>query len=293
MDRIGVVVHPRRELDRAMGSIEAWAAEAGLDVVQLPVRGQDREVAPAGAAADCGFVIALGGDGTALAALHAAAIAGRPVLGVACGSLGALAAVSADAIAPALDRMRDGDWTARRLPGLIMEGSGEPSPRALNDFVLMRGGAGQVSVSVSVDDELFVRFGGDGVVIATPTGSSAYTLAAGGPLLAGGAEGLVVTPLAAHGGSCPPLVVGPRSRLDVLIEPGHGGARLEADGQAAAELTRFEPRRLSIRLKRDYATLAILDEQEPVLAGLRRRRIVMDSPRLLARDDRLAAATAD
>ena len=293
MSAIGVVVHPRRDLDRALGTLEAWAADRNVDIVQIPVPGQDREVAPAGLAIDCEFLVALGGDGTVLAALHAAALAGKPVLGVGCGSLGALTSVHATRIAEGLERVLDGDWRPRRLPALQLEGpSGEPTLYALNDFVFMRGGAGQLSVSVHVDEQLYIRFGGDGLVVATSLGSSAYTLAANGPLLAPGAEGMVITPLAPHGGSCPPLVAGPGSSFEIMVEPGHGGARMEADGQSAADLERFEPQRFNVTLRHEHTTLVMLDDQEPALAGLRRRRIVMDSPRLLARDDRIAAAAA-
>jgi NAD+ kinase len=286
--RIGLVVHPSRQLDSALATMEEWATGQEADLVQVPVRGQDREVAPFGKAADCDFVVALGGDGTVLAALRAAAPSGRPVIGIACGSLGALAAVNADHVADALDRMVAGEWVARHLPALTITDD-RSAPFALNDFVFVRDGAGQISVSVTVDDELFIRFGGDGVIIATPSGSSAYTIAAGGPLVAHDGGGIVITPLAPHGGSCPPLVVGADSRLDILIEPGHGGARLEADGQAAQRLERLEPRRFPIAMTPERATLAMLGDQEPMLAGLRRRGIIMDSPRLLARDARLAS----
>ena len=76
-------------------------------------------MAPRGEAADCDLVIALGGDGTTLAALHAAAPVGRPVLGVACGSLGALTGATADKLDDALDRVAAGDWTPRALPALV------------------------------------------------------------------------------------------------------------------------------------------------------------------------------
>src|SRR4051812_27228047 len=101
-DRIGLVVHPRRELGRALTTVIEWAARQGADVVQIRSPGQEREVAAAGTAADCDLVIALGGDGTTLVALHAAAPAGRPVLGVACGSLGVLTAVNAEDLDDAL-----------------------------------------------------------------------------------------------------------------------------------------------------------------------------------------------
>ncbi len=292
MERVGLIVHPSREIDRTLGSLRSWAHSQDADVVQLAVPGQAREVAPFGNVQECDFVVALGGDGTALAALRTAGAAGKPMLGVGCGSLGALTSVSADRLPTALDRMVAGDFKARKLPALELEGI-EPAPTcALNDYVFVRAGAGQMSLSIWVDDELYVRFSGDGLIVATALGSSAYTLAAGGPLLAVGALGTVVTPLAPHGGSCPPMVIGADARLDVLVEPGHGGARLEADGQPAGDFERLIARRVTIRARPDHATIALLDDEEPMLSGLRRRKIVMDSPRLLARDARLASDSA-
>ena len=98
-----------------------------------------------------------------------------------------------------------------------------------------------------LDDQLFVRFGGDGVVVATPLGSSAYTLAAGGPILAPGSGSMVVTPLAPHGGCCPPLVTGPGQAVRIVLEPGWGGARVELDGQIDAVVDPYEPIELEAR----------------------------------------------
>jgi NAD+ kinase len=284
-DRVGLVVHPRREIDAALVTIRAWAAEQGADVVQVPIPGQDRDVAPDAGVETCDLVLAVGGDGTTLAALHAAAPAGRPVMGIACGSLGALTAVRAGALPDALRRVAAGDWTPRRLPALALTARGEALGTALNDVVVVRAGASQVTVAVLVDGQPYVRFAGDGVIVATPLGSSAYTLAAGGPVLAEGAAGVVVTPLAPHGGTCPPLVAGAGARVVLEVEPGWAGARLELDGQALTAV----PERLALAWVADHATLVGLGQDEPLLAGLRRRGILMDSPRVRARDARDAA----
>ena len=102
--------------------------------------------------------------------------------------------------------------------------------------MLIRDGAGQVTVEVGVDGERYVRFSGDGLVVGTPLGSTAYNLASGGPMLAPGVTGLVLTPLSPHGGVCPPLVAAIDHRLDVELDPGFGGARIETDGQVRATL---------------------------------------------------------
>jgi NAD+ kinase len=282
--RLGLVVHPRREIGTAIDNARAWADANGAEVVQIKVSGQERVVADAGEVAACDLVLAVGGDGTALHALHAAAEVNRPVLGVACGSLGALTATAAEDLAEALDSIAAGAWSPRRLPGLQLTGAGGMSRVAVNDVVVVRRGASQVIVGIHVDDQLYVRYAGDGIVVATPAGSSAYTLAAGGPILAERSDGIVLTPLAAHGGCCPPLVVGSTSSVRLTIEPGYGGARMEFDGQAEDE----EPSELSAARVEDYAMLVGLGDSEPLLAGLRRRRILIDSPRVLARDDREA-----
>jgi len=289
-DRIALVVHPRRELGRALATLRGWAAAQDAELVHLPSPGTTQAVAPAGEAAGADLVVALGGDGTTLAALRAAAPVHLPVLGVACGSLGALTAVTADQLEGALDRVAAGDGSERRLPALVVEREGEADLRAINDLVLVRGGAGQVMVEIEIDGERYIRLAGDGLVAATPLGSTAYTLAAGGPMLAPGARGLVLTPLSPHGGVCPPLVTAEASAVRVILEPGHSGARVELDGQVHDQLEPLTTATFNLRLEREHGTLVSLGEQEPLIAGLRRRRILLDSPRLLARDDRDAGA---
>ena len=291
-DRIGLVVHPRRELRRALDVVREWAEHQGAEVVQLAVEGAERVVAPEGDPAECDLVMALGGDGTTLVALHTAAPLGRPVLGVACGSLGALTAVTADDLEDALDRISRGQWEPRRIPAMVAARDGAEPLMAVNDLVLVRAGAGQVIVELTIDGQRYVRFAGDGLVASTPLGSTAYTLAAGGPMIAPGAEGVALTPLAPHGGVCPPVVAATASRVEVLLEPGNGGARVEADGQVRAVLERLQEATFSLSVQPDFATLVSVGEEEPLVAGLRRRRIIVDSPRVLARDDREAAARA-
>jgi len=139
-----------------------------------------------------------------------------------------------------------------------------------------------VIVAIRVDDELYARTAGDGLVVATPLGSSAYTMAAGGPIVLPQVASMVLTPLARHGGVSPPLVVGPESRLGLVIESGYGGSRIEVDGQLLAEGALDT----TVSLRDDYATMVTLAGEEPLLAGLRRRGLVVDSPRILVRDQR-------
>ena len=282
LHQIGLVVHPTRDVERVLEAISGWASAHGVEVGQVAVPGQTRHLADPVDAAECDLLLALGGDGTTLVALHAAAPVGRPVLGVACGSVGALTSVAGEGAASALDHVNDGRWTAARMPGLEVAWEDDSTAVAINDIAVIRDGPGQVLVAVTVDGVLYAKVAGDGLVVATELGSSAYTMAAGGPLVAPGAGGMVVTPLAPHGGSVPPLVVANESRVELTVEPGYGGVRYEIDGRRAAA----EERRLTLGLRADYATLVRLAADEPRLTGLRRRGLVLDSPRVLVRDAR-------
>jgi NAD+ kinase len=281
--RVALVVHPARPVDGALETLTRWAAAHGVDVVQLAVDGdRHRDVAPLGTVEDGDLVVAVGGDGTVLAALRAAAAKGAPVLGVACGSLGALTAVAAEQLADKLGRVWDGEWTARSLPALSIRSADGRQEWAANDFVVVRRGAGQLVADVAVDDELYARVAGDGVVVATALGSSAYSMAAGGPVLAAGTAAFVVTPLAMHGGSAPPLVVPGDAVVTVEVRPGFAGFDVEIDGrQRVGEARRFE-----LALHPDKLTLVTFGTAGRGLSGLRRRRLTTDTPRVLARDDR-------
>jgi NAD+ kinase len=153
---------------------------------------------------------------------------------------------------------------------------------AVNDFVAVRRGPGQLVANAYVDDELYVRLAGDGVVVATALGSSAYSMAAGGPILATDAEAFVFTPVAMHGGSAAPLVVPGDSQLRVELQPGFAGFDVEIDGhtQGGPELV------YTLALHRDKAVLVTFDGPSSRLTRLRERRLITDSPRVLARDDR-------
>jgi NAD+ kinase len=280
--RIGVVAHPTRPIESALVEIREWAEQHGVDVVQVPAFCRQKQVAEQGDPADCGLIVAIGGDGTTLAAIHAGIQADRPVLGVACGSLGVLTSVSPSEVPRALERFSAGDWTPRSLPALEGVGeAGEPM-LAVNDIVVVRRGEGQIRLQVWIDGTLYARLAGDGCVVSTPLGSSAYGLSAGGPLLAPGTNAFAFTPLYAHGGVCPPLVVASGSELRILTNPGYGGARLEVDGRPLDS----QGGALTVRLRPAVATVVGFDDQEQFVTGLRRRQIIADSPRFLAEDAR-------
>jgi NAD+ kinase len=282
LSHIGLVIHPTRDTSEPVRAIRTWAAGAGVAIVQIRVFGGEPEVAEPGRVEESELVVAIGGDGTTLAAMRVAVAADRPVMGVACGSLGALTTVAADRVSVALVRFCRGDWSPVALPALQVTASDRRSLFALNDIAIVRAGEGQVRTSALVDGQVFARFAGDGCIVSTPVGSSAYALAAGAPLLTPGADAFLLTPLTVHGGFCPPLVLSGASELDLEVIAGYGGARLEVDGQVDGAHTGA----LTVGLRHGVATIVTFADQESFLAGLRRRQIIIDSPRILAEDAR-------
>src|SRR3954468_6075084 len=280
---IAVVVHPTRDVEPALGPLRRWAQEHDVALVQLRKGEGEPDVAPAGDPSDVSVVVAIGGDGTVLGGLRIGAEAGVPVLGVTCGSLGVLAAVPPERVAGALDRIAAGRCETVAVPVLEVKAEGGEAITAFNDIVVLRAGAGQVRVAAHLDGARYARWSGDGLILATALGSSAYTLAAGGPVLAPAGGGSVLTPLSPHGGFIPPLVAGDEARWQIDVDPGRAGARFEVDGQPSEILgTCLHPAR-----RPSPARLVRLGDEEPFLATLRRRGLIADSARIVADDRRV------
>jgi NAD+ kinase len=283
MERVGVVIHPTRAVVDALQVVESWTTDRGIELVQIPA-GQQPPVAPPGEVSAGDLIVAIGGDGTILKALHASSGKRTPVLGVAYGSLGALTAVPVDALTGALDRVAAGEWRARELPALVVRAGEARIAAAVNDLVVARGRGTQLLLDVCVDGELYVRLAGDGIVVATPLGSSAYSMAAGGSLLADGADSFVCTPLAMHGGCAPPLVVGAGGEMTLELHPGHSGFYVDVDGFAVET----DARQFAVTREHPYATLVDLGDARTSLPSLRARGLIADSPRVLGQDRQAA-----
>lgn len=280
--RLGIVVHPTRSVQSPLEAIRDWAERHGAEILQVQAPCEQREVAAPGRASDCDLIVSIGGDGTTLAAIRTGAAARRPVLGVACGSLGVLTAIDPDGVIGAIDRFSAGDWIPRELPQLVITRTQGAELVAFNDLVVVRAGAGQLRLTAHLNGELFARIAGDGAIVSTPVGSSAYSLSAGGPLLTEAVEAFVLTPLPAHGGCFRPLVAGARSELRLTTEAAFSGWRLELDGQVAEPASDPGSESLTVTLRPGAAVLVSFGEEEQLLEGLRRRRIIVDSPRIQA-----------
>jgi NAD+ kinase len=199
-------------------------------------------VVPAGPAAAEGaeLVIVLGGDGTLLRAAELARPAGAPLIGVNLGHVGFLAEAEPDGLTQAVDHLLAGEYRVeeRMTLDVVARDNGTEIARtwALNEVTVEKAARERmVEVVIEVDGRPLSRWGCDGVVCATPTGSTAYAFSAGGPVVWPEVEALLMVPLAAHALFARPLVVSPRSVLAVeLVREGSEAAAAEVDGPGAS-----------------------------------------------------------
>ncbi len=182
------------------------------------------------AASDTSLIISVGGDGTLLRISRVAAPYGIPILGVNAGRLGFLTEVDAPLAAEVLPRALNGEGRTEERTMLAVDHKSTTS-YALNDAIVSRGGpARTVQTNVSVNGFELLAFRGDGLIVATATGSTAYNLAAGGPVLPPTTAEMIINPVSAHPSSESPILVEPDSTITVRVKTDHG-AVLSLDGQ--------------------------------------------------------------
>lgn len=214
-------------------------------------------------------ILVLGGDGTMLGAARAASEAGVPILGVNLGGLGFLTETSQEDLYPALERLFRGQVTLERrtmVEALILH---EPTSRrgrakeiwrevGLNDAVIHPSERSRViAMDLEIAGKEIGTLVGDGLIVASPTGSTAYSLSAGGPIVRPSIEALIATPISPHTVTWRPLLAGADETIRVRLRPGHPRASLTLDGQVAHTLTPGDD--VLIRRARRRTTLIVLE----------------------------------
>jgi NAD+ kinase len=236
---VGFVVHPGRpEAVEAASSLSAWLQERGIITSRLD--GADAEDAARAAAFGRGLdlVVSVGGDGTFLRAAHVASRADVPVLGVKVGRVGFLTEVEPDEATPVLESMIEGAARIEERLAVLaeVEGSDVEPQWALNEVIVEKSARHRlIRLAVIVDETYVTTFSADGVIVATPTGSTAYSFSAGGPIVSPWVPCVIVTPIAAHMVFDRSLVLAADQRVALEVvgeEPG----LLSADGRASLEL---------------------------------------------------------
>jgi NAD+ kinase len=242
MHSVGLVLHPRRDSADAVTAVLDWAAHRGIGVLGVDTEIRRLRCAAVAVTAEelgrrADLVVSLGGDGTMLRAMRLADRQRAPVLGVNLGKLGFLAEVDVPDLPDALSAIDNHDFTIE--PRLAVDAVlGEHVVTAFNDVAVVRiPGEGSAVIAVRVADHPFVSYAADAVVVATPTGSTAYSFSAGGPIVSPEVEALLVTPAAPHSAYNRGLVLSVHDSLALDILPASGRLAVEVDGAVAAHVS--------------------------------------------------------
>jgi NAD+ kinase len=238
MHVVGLVLHPERDSAPAVTAVLDWAARRGIEVLGIGTEIRRLNCAAVAVTAEelgqrADLVVSLGGDGTMLRAMRLADRQRAPVLGVNLGKLGFLAEVDVPDLPDALSAIDDHQFTTE--PRLAVDAVlGGAAVTAFNDVALVRyPGQPTARVAVRAAGHPFVSYAADAVVVATPTGSTAYSFSAGGPIVSPSVEALLVTPAAPHSAYNRGLVVSVQDSLTLEILPASGRLAVEVDGQVA------------------------------------------------------------
>ena len=182
------------------------------------------------------FALSLGGDGTFLTTASMVGHLDIPILGINCGHLGYLAEVQTENIESVLEQLIGNHYTIeqRRMLEVTCQQDGKiASPYALNEVAILKSGlSSMITVDVTLNGEYLHNYKADGLLIATPTGSTAYNLSVGGPLLDPHVHAIILSPVATHSLNIRPLVVLDDSKIDVKISSRNGNFLLSVDGRS-------------------------------------------------------------
>ena len=286
MATVAFLVHPDRPDARALAADTAtWLEKEGHDARILSFSGPDR-VSEGGVELDAGavdlagtaVVVSMGGDGTFLRAVRMAAVADLPVLGVNFGRLGYLPDLVPDQLREALRSVFDGTAAIEARCALEVHISDRSvsddvaTLLALNEVVIEKIDFGHtVRLATCVDGETALTYSADGLIIATPTGSTAYNLSAGGPILAPTLRAMVVTPVAPHFSLDRSLVLTDAQEVSVEVAPDRAGV-LVIDG---LEMGRLQPG-ATVRCTISPQAVRVVRHEPQAFGGILRFRLLAD-----------------
>lgn len=251
MDRFLIITNKEKDIDFLVtNKIAAYIEKAGKTAVLSGVSTEPGNLRPVDTPKNIDCAIVLGGDGTIIQAASDLMSRDIPILGVNMGTVGFLAEIEKNHVEAALDRLFRDDYRIQKrimIGGNIIFRKEHPdhiqsdTGYALNDIVITRRGFSRIiSLGIYVNEELVDNFQGDGVIISTPTGSTAYNLSAGGPIVTPEADVMVITPVCPHSLSPRSVVVSAEDSIKIII--GRSKKTLEAeavvtyDGRKVADL---------------------------------------------------------
>jgi NAD+ kinase len=265
--KVGLVGNRRyRPLVDLLSTLAATAPQIGVELVYEPQLAEllEGEQGTPLNEADLDIIFSLGGDGTLLRSARIGCQRGIPVLGINLGRLGFLAAAGPRQAEDALRRVVRGQFTVeRRIAITVRIGDEGPSALAINDVVIHKGGVARViRIALSVDGEQVGTYSADGIIVSTPTGSTAYSLSAGGPIVVPSMDCFIITAISPHTMAVRPLVVPGSATVAIRVldpVPDASELRVSIDGQGTSHL---QPRQdVTVMRALEPVLLAQIDDE--------------------------------
>ena len=245
MRKVGLFVKKDRQACKKADEFELWLTNKNVEVIRKvssPPGIHSATNSRAAAPPDLFCVFVLGGDGTFLSAVRWVGEHSIPVLGVKFGKIGFLAETAAKNLFSAAENILDEDYTINRRMRLdvqVMRGDQELiSETVLNDIVINRGALARLASTVTyINGDYLTTFKADGLIVATPTGSTAYSLAAGGPVIHPEVPGIIISPICPFTLTNRPLIVPDSIEIKLKLEKGASDIMLTFDGQKGLDIT--------------------------------------------------------
>jgi NAD+ kinase len=238
MKHMAVTINPeKRDAKKALRDVVCWVKKAGMTVTEAVLPDDTDSLT------DAEMLIVLGGDGTLLQAARHLAHTEIPILGVNLGRLGFLTEIGIEDVKEALNKVAAGAYDLERrmmLKTVIEEPGCAPvwCENALNDVVLTHADIARIiHIEAMANDELVGTYPADGMLVSTPTGSTAYSLSAGGPVIDPELRCLLLTPVCAHTLSARPIVLSANDRIQMRVTKGNERCLLTVDGQRTYPVT--------------------------------------------------------
>jgi len=243
--KIGLVVKSDPQAEKKADELLEWLRGQGVSVVRKksppPVPRVPRETGAEKAPGDLAFILVLGGDGTFLSAVRWAGAQAIPILGIKFGEVGFLAETVEENLFDAARQALAGEFETepRMRPSVqvLRDGEIRAGETVLNDLVINKGALARLSaIKTFINDNYLTTYRADGLIIATPTGSTAYSLAAGGPVVHPGVPGILMTPICPFTLTNRPLIVPDTAGIRIELPAGATDLLLTFDGQAGLEI---------------------------------------------------------
>jgi len=260
--KIGIIAKPHREvvkyLEEAVSELEKLGAECILEEIAAEMLGRKNGVLRENVAGLAELIILIGGDGTFLSVAESAVHAGIPIAGFNLGTLGFLTELKKESLSPSIRKLIHGNFRVSERKLVEVDSGGEIS-MSLNDVVFSKGDIARIiKLKLEIDDVEVSEIRADGLIISTPTGSTAYSLSAGGPILAPEVNGVVITPICPHSLTFRPFVVPDSSEIKVTLSSDSDNVVITLDGQKVIPMNPKDA--VCVRRGKEKLKMVISDE---------------------------------